>query len=165
MGKLIIIILMLFFISCKSYKQIESKNEQVLTIQRQDAATENVRETSVITAQEETVMNENTWSYRREYYPSVLGDTLPLALKSEEWKGTNKTQDINKKSQSEANIQIETDLKSTENIDNHLNYAKTEKKESDTRPIQGLEWMWVFVGIGIVVLIVIFVKKNLNKSL
>jgi Ca2+/Na+ antiporter len=159
----------LFLITCcKSSKHVESKTEKVSSIQKQEEKAANIRESATVSGNEKTQVNEDILIYRREYYPPVPGDTLPAPLKSEEWRGITKKREQNKETGSETNIGIEAASKSAENADISINNTTKETEKSDTRPIQGFEWVWVFVGIGIMVvsfIIVFFANKKLPKGI
>jgi hypothetical protein len=161
--KLFLFISLLVFTACKASKHIASNTEQVQSIQKTDEKAVNIHESTTVTGNENTQVNEDVLIYRREYYQPVPGDTSPPVLKSEEWRGINKKQEQNKVTGSETNLKIEADYKSAEDVDTSIRNTTDEKKETYSRPVQGVEWVWIVVGIGIIagiVLLVFYIKKR-----
>jgi hypothetical protein len=158
-GILCLIGLFLCFIlfSCKSSNKTESSQNSIYSGHRQEENAVKSNDSLSFISNEQSEAISDTWIYRREYYPSIRGDTFSPDLKSETWSGTNAKINAKKNIQANANTSIESDSKSEEN--DNVELSKNEKKAivSDKRPIQGIEWMWVFVGIGIVIVVLIFV--------
>jgi len=149
---------------CKSSKNVQSNVQQQSSTQTQEAIAINAREAVTDQSNENMQIHEDTWIYRREYFPPATGDTLPPVLKSEEWHGIAKKQETNKVAVKEQNNELAIDKKALMTADAAIAAALTEKTGTDSRPVQGIEWLWVVLCFVISIAVLVWlVVKSKNK--
>jgi hypothetical protein len=117
-----------------------------------------VRKDSVSDVSSETDQLDTDWFlYRREFYPPAPGDTTsPPAVKSESLEGKTIRARRQKESRREANSCVEEDSKSSGTQEDRTNTDVLHDSHSDSRPVQGLEWLWAGLGVGAVLCGILF---------
>jgi len=147
--------------ACQSSKRIQSATEERSSAQTLEEKTLNASESIGICVRESVQVNQEVFFYSREYYPPALGDTLPPALKSEQWKGVRKKEETGKKTDSRQDITCETNITSAQSTDTKIIRSREEKRE--TKPLPALKGIWIALALTGSGCILFEIWKNKHK--
>lgn len=142
--------------SNKTVQALTEATETTATIRKDSTRTEANHKDSVSTA-------INTLEYTRT---TTYGDAGGISTIQEQWRRTGSVGvSVSTGRTSEVSLSVSSDTTHIQ-TKSDMDQTQTVASESDTRPVQGSEWIAVIVGIGILVLIVLlffYLKRRIAK--
>jgi len=160
MKNILLIVLLLSFFSCKSSKEAQRDVEINTAAEIVEVKDTDVEETKEIKQTESTESNisetkeseTSTWWEKTIFSPDEKVQSFERGGSASKELET-KTAQINTLLEivenQEISIKLRDSIISMQN--ERIKFLESEEKKTDTRPVQGIEWLWIIIGIILVV--------------
>lgn len=156
-----IIFLCLFsFVGCRAKKDSSRHESYALEFERMERRIDSVRTMEVVEQKSERSGSETEQSYTRITEYDTTGSVQRI---SETWRDRRLsnlvTEERDARTVSVSNSEQQISIKDSADI----RISETSHTTTDSRPIQGIEWMWVILSVVLITAVILYIIYNRVK--
>lgn len=143
--------------SCNARKTIQKNSRSFRTDQRIEQSFDKEIKTEKAGTDVRIEAKEDAWEFSRTTDIDTAGNIRRV---QETWRGSGRSELALLRDSSRTVSVTDSEIIIQDTDSMILNEEEQTINDSDSRPVQGVEWFWVVIGAGLLLLLIIFLSKR-----